>query len=329
MPGLATAVESVDQPKPGRRGRRRGARDRRCPTRSDRSGAARRRPRPGRRRDARRDGRAGIDGADPARPIAAAMAACDVFIAPDSRSLGHTPARKPASESRGARRDHAGRHRGDARTGDRGDSSRWCQRSRAVGALLGLRPTQARVALPAGTDVTLKLGGRAGSPTTACWRARGVGQPARRRGFASRTRTGTGTNRRPQASAGGSAPRSPRGTRWRMGSLVAARARAAGPELLAELRQPTASSAPTSPSSASAPTSRAMLTGKIFEDEGTLTAPVHLAFGASAGMRGCVSVPIRLDVVVIDATLGNRRPARARRRPLPCSRRTRNARGPP
>ena len=42
------------------------------------------------------------DGTDPARPIAAAMGACDVFIAPTSRSLSHTPARKRASAS-GAR----------------------------------------------------------------------------------------------------------------------------------------------------------------------------------------------------------------------------------
>ena len=42
------------------------------------------------------------DGTDPARPVAAAMAACDVFFAPTTRSLSHTPARKRASEA-GAR----------------------------------------------------------------------------------------------------------------------------------------------------------------------------------------------------------------------------------
>src|SRR6516165_5497802 len=42
------------------------------------------------------------DGTDPPAPIAAAMSACDVFIAPTSRSLSHTPARKRASAS-GAR----------------------------------------------------------------------------------------------------------------------------------------------------------------------------------------------------------------------------------
>ena len=45
------------------------------------------------------------DGTDPARPIAAAISACDVFIAPTSRSLSHTPARKRAQRQRRARGD--------------------------------------------------------------------------------------------------------------------------------------------------------------------------------------------------------------------------------
>ena len=42
------------------------------------------------------------DGTDAPRPIAAAMSACEVFIAPTTRSLSRTPARKRASEA-GAR----------------------------------------------------------------------------------------------------------------------------------------------------------------------------------------------------------------------------------
>jgi leucyl aminopeptidase (aminopeptidase T) len=47
---------------------------------------------------------------------------------------------------------------------------------------------------------------------------------------------------------------------------------------------------------------RARLTGNILEDEKIL-GTVHVAFGASAGIGGTVSVPIHLDVVVTDATL--------------------------
>ena len=47
---------------------------------------------------------------------------------------------------------------------------------------------------------------------------------------------------------------------------------------------------------------RARLTGNILEDEKIL-GTVHVAFGASAGIGGTVSVPIHLDAVVLEATL--------------------------
>jgi leucyl aminopeptidase (aminopeptidase T) len=47
---------------------------------------------------------------------------------------------------------------------------------------------------------------------------------------------------------------------------------------------------------------RAILTGNVLEDEKIL-GTVHIAFGASAGIGGTVSVPIHLDVVILDATL--------------------------
>jgi leucyl aminopeptidase (aminopeptidase T) len=47
---------------------------------------------------------------------------------------------------------------------------------------------------------------------------------------------------------------------------------------------------------------RAQLTGDVLEDEKIL-GTVHIAFGASAGIGGTVSVPIHLDVVVTDASL--------------------------
>ena len=47
---------------------------------------------------------------------------------------------------------------------------------------------------------------------------------------------------------------------------------------------------------------RARLTGNVLEDEKIL-GTVHVAFGASAGIGGTVSVPIHLDVVVLEASL--------------------------
>ena len=46
----------------------------------------------------------------------------------------------------------------------------------------------------------------------------------------------------------------------------------------------------------------ARLTGFVLEDEKIL-GTVHVAFGASAGIGGTVSVPIHLDVVVLEPTL--------------------------
>ena len=60
---------------------------------------------------------------------------------------------------------------------------------------------------------------------------------------------------------------------------------------------------------------RAKLTGNVLEDEKIL-GTAHVAFGASAGIGGTVSVPIHLDVVVIDADPRGRRHAGARRRAL-------------
>jgi leucyl aminopeptidase (aminopeptidase T) len=47
---------------------------------------------------------------------------------------------------------------------------------------------------------------------------------------------------------------------------------------------------------------RAQLSGKVLEDEKIL-GTVHVAFGASAGIGGTVSVPIHLDAVVLEASL--------------------------
>jgi leucyl aminopeptidase (aminopeptidase T) len=47
---------------------------------------------------------------------------------------------------------------------------------------------------------------------------------------------------------------------------------------------------------------RARLTGNILEDEKIL-GTVHVAFGASAGIGGTVSVPIHLDAVILEASL--------------------------
>ena len=191
-------------------------------------------------------------------------------------------------------------------------------RSRAVAALLDRRATRT-CHLPA----RHRLHARARRPAR---------DPRRRRPDARRARSATspaarGSSRRSAARAG-SSPSSlaplgisasePATLTVREGRIVAAEG-GLGPRVHRAAARRTASSAPTSPSSGSAPTTGRRLTGNVLEDEKIL-GTVHVAFGASAGIGGTVSVPIHLDVVVLDATLDvdgrpvlDARPVRARR----------------
>ena len=65
---------------------------------------------------------------------------------------------------------------------------------------------------------------------------------------------------------------------------------------------------------------RATMTGNVLEDEKILGS-VHVAFGASAGIGGTVSVPVHLDFVVLEPTLdvGGTRVIEAGRFVLDCS----------
>src|ERR1700684_2835422 len=96
------------------------------------------------------------DGTEPPRTLAAAMANCDVFIAPTSRSLSHTMARKHASEQgvRGATMPGV--------TEDMlarvmtVDFDTMAARSKAVAELL-TASDEAHISDPAGTDMTFDL----------------------------------------------------------------------------------------------------------------------------------------------------------------------------
>src|SRR5438105_6177716 len=96
------------------------------------------------------------DGTEPPRSLAAALGACDVYIAPTSRSLSHTTARKRASEGgvRGATMPGA-----DADMLARVmavDFEQMAARSRAVANLLEEGNT-ARITCPRGSDASLDL----------------------------------------------------------------------------------------------------------------------------------------------------------------------------
>jgi leucyl aminopeptidase (aminopeptidase T) len=238
------------------------------------------------------------DGTDPPRPVAAAMSACDVFIAPTSRSLSHTPARKRASEAGARGATLPGVTEDMLARVMAVDSELMARRSQAVAALLE-SAADARVSCPLGTNFRLDLTGRSGLADDGDLTAPGAfgNLPAGEAFIAPLNGEGT-------IVASSLAPLGltdePAALTVRDGRIVAAEG-GLGPEYL-KLLQVHGELGSNLAELGVGTNDRAQLTGNVLEDEKIL-GTVHVAFGASAGIGGTVSVPIHLDVVVLDASL--------------------------
>jgi leucyl aminopeptidase (aminopeptidase T) len=237
-------------------------------------------------------------GAEPPRAIAAALANCDVFIAPTTKSLSHTTARKRATDGGARGATMPGVTEEMLARVMAADFETMVTRSRAVGALLDAG-AQARITCPRGTDVTLELTGRRGLADDGVLTEAGAfGNLPAGEGFIAPL-TGTGTIVA-SSLAGIGVSEQPAHLEMEDGQLVAAR-EGAGPELLEQLRAH--GTLGTNLAELGVGTNdAATLTGNVLEDEKIL-GTIHIAFGASAGIGGTVSVPIHLDVVVLDASL--------------------------
>jgi leucyl aminopeptidase (aminopeptidase T) len=238
------------------------------------------------------------DGTEPPAPIAAALQAADVFIAPTSRSLSHTRARKQASEA-GAR--------GATMPGVTADMlarvmaldfDTMAARSQAVAELLD-RASAARLTCPRGSDLHFDLTGRAGLPDDGRLSERGAfGNLPCGEGFIAPL-GGEGVMVAASLAPLGLSDEPARLT-VREGHIVDAEG-GLGPAYLERLRAH--GEAGTNLAELGVGTNdRAGLSGNVLEDEKIL-GTVHVAFGASAGIGGTVSVPIHLDAVVLDASL--------------------------
>jgi len=238
------------------------------------------------------------DGTEPPPPIAAALSASDVFIAPTSRSLSHTQARKRASDTgvRGATLPGV-----TAEMLARvmaGDFVTMARRSHAVAELLD-GATSAHVSCPLGTDFELDLSGRAGLADDGDMTAPGsFGNLPAGEGFIA-PRGGEGTIFASSLAPLGLSDQ-PAQLTVKAGHIVAAE-NGLGPEYLKRL-QAHGELGTNLAELGIGTNDRATLTGNVLEDEKIL-GTVHVAFGASAGIGGTVSVPIHLDVVVLDASL--------------------------
>ncbi|HEU4658493.1 MAG TPA: aminopeptidase [Capillimicrobium sp.] len=239
-----------------------------------------------------------IDGQEPSRAVAAALAAADVFIAPTSWSMSHTRARKAASEAgaRGATMPGV--------TTDMLARLMACdfdlmgERSHKVADLLSAAD-EAHVTCPLGTDLRLRLTGREAVPDDGLYTEAGAfGNLPCGEGFISPI-GGDGVLFTSSLAKIG-LPERPARLVVSDGRLVAGEGPEGG-ELLERLQA--AGEQGTNLAELGVGTNeRARLTGNILEDEKML-GTVHVAFGASAGIGGTVSVPVHLDVLVLDATL--------------------------
>jgi leucyl aminopeptidase (aminopeptidase T) len=235
-------------------------------------------------------------GEEPPAPVAEALAACDVFIAPTTKSLSHTQARKRATE-RGARgatmptvtEDMLARLMAI-------DFDVMRARSQAVAELLDGADT-AHVTCPRGTDLTIDLAGRRGIADDGDLTAPGAfGNLPCGEGFiapcggggtvVAQSLGGLGLEESRMTVAGGHVTEAT----GALGEQLYERLTAHGDAgtNLAELGVGT--------------NENATLTGNVLEDEKIL-GTVHVAFGASAAIGGTVAVPVHLDVVITDASL--------------------------
>ena len=244
-------------------------------------------------------------GTEPPAPVAAAFAVADVFIAPCLPSLSHTSARERACE--------AG-HRGATLPGVTADMlarlmstdfDALATRCRAVATLL-TDAADAHLTCPRGTDLRLDLRGRAGISDEGDLSAPGAfGNLPCGEGFISPA-GGEGTIATTSLALVGLIEERVLLT-VRDGALASADdgggggTGAAARDFLAMLD----AHGPPGRNLAElgvGTNDRATLTGNILEDEKIL-GTAHIAFGASAGIGGTVTVPVHLDVVVLEPSL--------------------------
>src|SRR3954452_5667812 len=238
-------------------------------------------------------------GQEPPAPVAAALAAADVFIAPTTKSLSHTKARKAATD---------GGARGATLPGVTSsmlarlmacDLDALQRRSAELARLLD-GADEARISCPRGTDLRLDLSGRPGIADDGDLTAeRAFGNLPCGEGFISplsaEGRMVTGC----LASIGLPLGDPPVLT-IEDGRLTAATERE-GERLLAALDAAGGQGRNVAELGIGT-NERADLTGNILEDEKIL-GTVHVAFGAIAGIGGTVSVPVHLDCLILEPKL--------------------------
>ena len=238
------------------------------------------------------------NGSEPPAPVAAALAAADVFIAPTAKSLSHTRARKAATDAGARGATMPGVTTDMLARVMAVDFAALRARSATVARALS-DADEAHLTCPRGSDFRIDLRDREGISDDGDLTAPGAfGNLPCGEGFIAPD-GGEGTIVASSLAAIGLADEPARLTVGD-GRLVAAE----GPEgeRLLEALRAHGDDGVNLAELGIGTNDRATLTGNVLEDEKIL-GTAHVAFGASAGIGGTVAVPIHLDVVVLDATL--------------------------
>jgi aminopeptidase len=239
--------------------------------------------------------------AEPPAPVAAAMAAADVVLAPTIQSLSHTAARKAASEAGvriatlpGVTEEMLARVMG-------ADMEELRRRGRAVAAALDAG-AEARISCVRGSDLRLGLDGRRAIPDAGELSRRGAfGNLPCGEGFIAPVEgTGEGALIVDGSIAGVGLVEEPVALTVEAGHLTSATGPAGA--TLIELLTAHGLDGTNVAELGIGTNEEAILTGNILEDEKIL-GTAHVAFGASAAIGGTVQVPVHLDCVILRPTV--------------------------
>ena len=239
--------------------------------------------------------------AEPPKPVAAAMLATDVIVAPTIQSISHTEARRAATEA-GIRIASMPGVTGEMLARVMGaDLRELRKRGSLVGRALGAG-AEARITSANGSDLRLGLEGRTAIVDAGALSMRGAfgNIPCGEAFIAPLEGTAEGTLIVDGSIAGIGRLNKPVELTVRDGHLTEATG-ADGARLLELLTE----HGPDGTSVAElgiGTNESAILTGNILEDEKIL-GTAHVAFGASAAIGGTVQVPVHLDCVLLRPTV--------------------------
>jgi leucyl aminopeptidase (aminopeptidase T) len=239
--------------------------------------------------------------AEPPRPVAAAMAAADVVLAPTIQSLSHTAARKAASDAGVRIATLPGVTEEMLARLMNGDLDEMRRRGWAIVNALN-QGSQVRITCRHGSDLTFSIAGREGIVDAGELTAKGAfGNLPCGEGFIAPVEgTAEGTLVVDGSIAAVGLVESPVRLTVEAGHLTGV----TGDEgaKLMELLTPHGPDGTNVAELGIGTNEEAILTGNILEDE-KIFGTAHVAFGASAGIGGTVQVPVHLDVVVKEPTV--------------------------